>query len=130
MIFTLAVYGAPFSCQASDSAYQFACALLEQGHSLHRVFFYHDGVYNGSTLATPPQDERNIPASWSQLAAQHELDLVICVAAGLRRGMLDATEADRWEKPSHNLEQGFTLSGLGQLVEAAIVSERMITFGN
>ncbi|MBL4585339.1 MAG: sulfurtransferase complex subunit TusD [Pseudomonadales bacterium] len=129
MIFSLTVYGAPFSNQCSDTAYQFASSLLKQGHSLHRVFFYHDGVYNGSVLATPPQDERNIQASWSQLAQQYDLDLVVCVAAGLRRGMLDETEADRYEQPAHNLASGFTLSGLGQMVEAAMVSDRMITFG-
>ena len=50
-------------------------------------------------------------------------------AAAVRRGVLDANEAQRYEKPGHNLHEGFELSGLGQLTEAAIVSDRMITFG-
>jgi len=34
-------------------------------------------------LTTPPQDDRNIVKRWSDLAEQHGLDLVVCVAAML-----------------------------------------------
>lgn len=129
MIFSLAVYSAPYSSQASYSAYQFAAALLNQGHQLHRVFFYQDGVHNATLLATPPQDEFNLQQAWQTLAKDHSLDLVVCIAAGLRRGILDSSEANRYGKPSHNLAEEFNLSGLGQLVEAAAVSDRLISFG-
>jgi tRNA 2-thiouridine synthesizing protein D len=56
MIFSLAVYAPPYSSQASHTAYEFAKALLHKGHTLHRIFFYHDGVHNASSLGTPPQD--------------------------------------------------------------------------
>lgn len=36
----------PYTHQASDTAYLFAKAAIEKGHKIHRVFFYHDGVYN------------------------------------------------------------------------------------
>lgn len=128
MIFSLAIYASP-SSQACASAYQFADALLKQGHTLYRVFFYHDAVSVGSTLLTPPQDENNLHHAWQQLAASHSVDLVICIAAGLRRGILDAKEAERYDKPTHNLGAGFELSGLGQLVDAAVHSDRLVTFG-
>ena len=130
MIFSLAVYSAPYSSQASYSAYQFALALLNQGHSLHRIFFYQDGVHNATNLAAPPQDEFNLQQSWQALAKQHNLDLVVCIAAGLRRGILDSSEANRYDKHSHNIAEEFTISGLGQLIEAAVVSDRLISFGN
>lgn len=129
MIFSLLVYGAPHSHQAAESAYRFAVSALNQGHGIHRIFFYGDGVHNGSALASPPQDECDLPARWQALAEQHELDLVVCIAAAVRRGVLDANEAQRYEKPGHNLRAGFELSGLGQLAEAAIHSDRLITFG-
>ena len=129
MIFSLAVYSAPYSSQASYSAYQFAVAALNQGHGLHRVFFYQDGVHNATNLAAPPQDEFNLQQAWQQLAQHHNLDLVVCIAAALRRGILDENEAKRYKKPSHNLAQDFTISGLGQLVEAAVISDRLISFG-
>ena len=129
MIFSLAVYSAPYSSQASYSAYQFADSLLNHGHSLHRVFFYQDGVHNATNLAAPPQDEFNLQKAWQRLAQDHHLDLVVCIAAALRRGILDESEAKRYDKQSHNLANGFCISGLGQLVEAAVVSDRLICFG-
>jgi tRNA 2-thiouridine synthesizing protein D len=99
MIFSLAVYSAPHSSQASYSAYQFAVALLNQGHSLHRVFFYQDGVHNATSLATPPQDEFNLQKAWQQLAKDYQLDLVVCIAAALRRGVLNEGEATRYDNP-------------------------------
>lgn len=129
MIFSLLITGAPYSSQAADTAYRFAQSLLNQGHSIHRVFFYADAVHSASALACPPQDENHVPDNWSQLAQKHNLDLVVCIAAAVRRGILDDNEARRYEKARGNLTDNFTLSGLGQLVEAGIVSDRVVTFG-
>lgn len=128
MIFSLAVY-APPSSQSSYSAYCFAQALIAQGHTLFRVFFYHDAAYIGSTLQCYPQDEADLTQRWQALAEQHSTDLVVCIAAGLKRGVIDQQEADRYDKPHYNLCDGFTLSGLGQLVDATVQSDRVITFG-
>ena len=130
MIFSLAIYAAPYSAQASGSAYQFARALLHDGHTLYRVFFYQDGVYNASNLIAPPQDEPNLPERWQLLAAQYDIDLTICIAAALRRGVINAEEARRYNKAANNLASGFEISGLGQLLDAAVQSDRVITFGS
>ena len=108
----------PYAHQASDSAYQFAAAAIAAGHELMRVFFYHDGVYNSSRLTEPPQDDRHIVNRWSALKADHGVDLVVCVAAALRRGIKDEV-----------LAPGFRISGLGQLVDAGIKADRTVTFG-
>ena len=130
MLFGILVNEGPYQHQASDSAYLFAKAAIEEGHKIFRVFFYHDGVNNGTRLATPPQDDRNITKEWSALAKNHGIDLVVCVAAAQRRGILDKGEAERNGKDSDNIEEGFRISGLGQLVEAGIQSDRLITFGD
>ena len=109
----------PYTRQGSDTAYQFAKAALGKGHEIQRVFFYHDGVYNATRLTEPPQDDRHIVNRWSKLAAEHKLDLVVCVAAALRRGIKD-----------ENLAAGFRISGLGQLIESSIQADRMVTFGD
>ncbi|RYY75507.1 MAG: sulfurtransferase complex subunit TusD [Gammaproteobacteria bacterium] len=129
MIFSLAIYAAPYSSQASQSAYSFAQALLESGHSLYRVFFYHDAIHSASALSTPQQDEFNFTEQWRALAATHDIDLVVCIAAALKRGLLNQQEAVRYEKPTFNLAEGFEISGLGQLVDAAVISDRLVTFG-
>ncbi len=130
MKFTVQVNEGPYQHQASDSAYQFAKAALEKGHEIYRIFFYHDGVNNGTRLTTPPQDDRNIVNRWSELAEQHNLDLVICVAAAQRRGIADADEAKRNGKDADNIAPGFRISGLGQLIEGGIQSDRLVVFGD
>mgnify|MGYP002065624387 CR=1 FL=1 len=82
MKFAIQINEGPYQHQASDSAYQFTKAALEKGHEVFRVFFYHDGVGNSTRLTTPPQDDRHIVNRWAELAEQHELDMVVCVAAG------------------------------------------------
>lgn len=130
MKFGIVVNEGPYTHQASDSAYQFTKAALEKGHEIFRVFFYHDGVNNGSRLTVPPQDERNIQTNWSELAEKHDLDLVVCIAAAQRRGILDEDEAKRQGKDANNIAPGFRISGLGQLIEAGIEADRLVTFGD
>ena len=130
MKFGVLVNEGPYQHQASDSAYQFVRAALDAGHEVFRVFFYHDGVHNGTRLSAPPQDDRNVVERWSALAEERALDLVLCVAAAQRRGLLDADEAKRHGKDADNIAPGFRISGLGQLIEAAVQSDRMVTFGD
>ncbi|NOX39369.1 MAG: sulfurtransferase complex subunit TusD [Alphaproteobacteria bacterium] len=130
MKFGVVVNEGPYTHQASDTAYNFAKAALESGHEVPRVFFYHDGVNVGTRLAVPPQDERNIQKNWTALAQKHEVDLVICIAAAQRRGMLDANEAKRQGKDADNIAEGFRISGLGQLIEMGIQTDRLMVFGD
>jgi len=130
MIFGIQVNEGPYTHQASDSAYHFAKAAIEGGHKIYRVFFYHDGVNNATNLTTPPQDDRNIVNRWSELATEHEIDMVVCIAAAQRRGIVDADEAKRHGKGGHNLADGFRISGLGQLIEMGIEADRTLVFGD
>ncbi len=129
MKFAIVVYGAPYSDQASRSAYLFARAVLDEGHEIYRVFFYHDGVYTANRLTVAPQDEADILKDWSGLGSEQGLDLVVCVASALRRGMLDETEARRYERDGVSVDSNFTISGLGQLIDAALSADKVMTFG-
>lgn len=130
MKFAILVNEGPYQHQAADSAYQFAKAALEKGHEIFRIFFYHDGVNNATRLTVPPQDDRNIVDRWTKLAQEHNLDLVVCIAAAQRRGILDANEAKRNGKNADNLADGFRISGLGQLIEAGVQADRLVVFGD
>ena len=130
MKFGILVNEGPYTHQAADTAYQFTRAALDAGHEVLRVFFYHDGVNNGTTYTTPPQDDRHIVNRWSGLAKDHDIDLVVCVAAAQRRGIIDADEAKRNGKEGNNLADGFRISGLGQLIELGIQADRLMTFGD
>ena len=130
MKFSILVNEGPYTHQASDTAYHFTKAILDNGHEVFRVFFYHDGVNNGSRLTTPPQDDRHITNRWSQLANEHKLDMVVCVAAAQRRGIVDEEEQKRNSKDANNIADGFRISGLGQLIEAGIQADRLVSFGD
>lgn len=130
MIFTIIVNGAPFSGANSTSlqALNFTKALISAGHTIHRLFFYGDGVYNLNAQAITPQGEFDLAAAWADLICEHQLESVVCIAAAARRGILDESEAKRHQKPAANLLTGSELSGLGQLIEASTASDRVITF--
>ena len=66
---------------------------------------------------------------WVELAEQHGVELILCISSALKQGMLDATEAKRHDRSAPSIHPAFIISGLGQLVDAAISSDRLITFG-
>lgn len=110
------------------SALEFARAVLRNGHNIQRVFFYGEGIWIANGSVVPPQDETDLLQEWQALIAEHELDAVVCIAAALKRGILDQAESKRYDKEAAVLSPGFQLSGLGQLVEAMASSDRVITF--
>ena len=123
------VYSAPWSHQASATALRFCEASLAAGHTIQRLFFYYDGVHNTSTLAVPAQDELDLPAAWQALISKHNIDTVSCVSSALKRGILNAGEAERYERTAVNLSAVADLSGLGQLIESTAIADRVISFG-
>jgi len=126
--YTLLVNGSVYGDQSARSAYGFACALLEKGHRLTSVFFYQDGVSNGSSLVVPANDEFDITSAWQQLAIKHDVRLETCVAAALRRGVIGHNEAVQHKKDQHNLANGFEQTGLGSLAEALLTQDRVVQF--
>jgi len=130
MRFSLLVLASPLAAEAGDTAWRFARAAIDAGHEIYRVFFYGEGVYHGLQLATPAQDEVDRVQRWAELAAEADIDLVLCIASAVKRGVLDADEAARHEQPSSCAHPAFELSGLGQLVDAHLQCDRLLTFGH
>lgn len=128
MRFALMVTGPAYGTQQASSAWQFARALLAEGHELISVFFYREGVYNANQLTSPASDEFDLVRAWQALYEEHGVALHICVAAALRRGIADETEAGQLGLATFNLQPGFTLSGLGALAEASLTCDRMVQF--
>lgn len=129
MIYSLIVLSSPTSGQCAATAAKFALAALRRGHGIHRVFFLDQGTHAGSNAATFPRDERDRLQPWVELAEHHGVDLVLCISSALRHGMLDEEEAERHEKSAVTVHPAFNISGLGQLVDAAASSDRLLTFG-
>lgn len=100
-------------------AHRFVSAAIKEGHGILRVFFYHDGVYNGFGLAsgTGPAKRNPDGPDWSSLAERYGVDLVLCVTASEIRGLTEAS-----------LLPGFRLAGLGLWMEACLKADRFIVF--
>lgn len=130
MSLSILILGAPFQTQSSYTAYRFTKAALELNHPVHRVFFYQSAIHTGTQLACPPRDEFDLYVAWRELKKRYDLDLVICIAAAARRGLIDQSEAKRHHKPACNIAPEFELAGLGQLIDALSHSERLLTFGS
>jgi len=128
MKFAIALFSAAHA-PSSRQALLFAQAALAGGHEIVRLFFYQDGVYSASDNVVAPQDEQDIAAQWREFVSEHQLDGVVCIAAALRRGVLNEEEAQRYQRASANLTAPWELSGLGQLHDAAQSVDRLICFG-
>jgi len=128
MRFAILVTGPAYGTQQASSALQFSRAVIGQGHTLESVFFYREGVYNANQLTSPASDEFDLVRAWQHLHQDHGVELHICVAAALRRGVTDEEQAIQLGLPCHNLQSGFTLSGLGALAQASLTCDRTVQF--
>ncbi|HTO18965.1 MAG TPA: sulfurtransferase complex subunit TusD [Pseudomonas sp.] len=128
MKFAIALFSPPHA-PASRRALRFAEAVLAGGHEIVRMFFYRDGVYSASSSVVAPQDELDVAAQWRAFIDQNRLDGVVCIAAALRRGVLNAEEARRYNREAVSVGAPWELSGLGQLHEAAQLADRLVCFG-
>ncbi len=130
MHYTIIVHDPGHYSDASLTALEFCRALLRAGHDIVRVFFYHDGVSNALASRVAPQGEVDLTKQWHSFAEASGVELAICVAAALRRGVLNAEEAARYERPAATIDAAFTIVGLGQLVDAALSADRTVTFAS
>lgn len=128
MKFSILIKTSPYQQQAALTAQHFISALLDKGHEVLRVFFYQEGVYNATALSLPPQDESNVIENWVRLADQHNIDLVICSTAGLRRGIMDDDTASRQSQGQGVMHPAFRSGSLLLLVDAMAESERFMAF--
>lgn len=128
MNFAIALLAGPQD-PAARSALEFARAVVASGHRISRLFFYRDAVHLASQLTVLPQDEIDISVEWRLFIQDNHLDSVLCIAAALRRGVLDEAEATRWRRPAANTAAPWALSGLGQWIDALQSADRAVTFG-
>jgi tRNA 2-thiouridine synthesizing protein D len=127
--FSIVVYAAPYSSEAATTAYNFTRSLLEQGHEIYRLFFFSDGVHNTNRLAVVAQDEINLQQCWHKLIENYELESVACVSSAIKRGIIDERESGRHELEAVSIHSSSEIAGLGQLIDAAIQSDRLVSFG-
>lgn len=117
MLFSVLV-NAPPQSSAANAALQFCESLCKQGKTPFRVFFVSFGVLNASKIGKQSN-------SWSKLIEKYHLDACCCVNSCVEHKL-----ASSQGKSNTKMNESFKLAGLGQLVEAEVKSDRLITFGD
>ena len=106
----------------TNTALQYASALVAAGHSITGIFFYQDGVLNGNKYIQTPSDEQNLLTAWAEFSAQTNTALHLCITAAERRGLTDSND----DQLTHNIHQAFTISGLGELVVLTANADKVV----
>ena len=92
-------------------------------------FIASDGVHNANRLAILPEDEINLQQQWDNLITINNLESVVCITSTIKRGVLNKEEAERHNLESNSMYESSEIGGLGQLVDAALNSDRVVNFG-
>jgi len=127
MKINLLVTGGLYTQQSGYSAWRFCQAALQAGHQIRQVFFYQDGVTQGSALAVPLSDEFNMLEAWIELA-ERGVELIVCVSAAERRGMISQDGGAELDLDQYNLHPVFKVAGLGVLHQTSLDADRTVTF--
>ena len=128
MKYTVLVTGDPVASQACESALGFCRAVVDAGHDLTTVFFYAEAVTIANRLNIRPRDEVDLPEAWKDFGDGASVPLQVCIAASGRRGVVNSEMSAAEGLDTENLRAGFEIVGLGQFCEAAIDSDRLVTF--
>lgn len=124
--YTIIVTQSPALSESHLTAQKFIGALIQNGDKIDRVFFYQDAAYVGLSSQVPGQGLYASHNGWIELQQQQIFPLQICIANALRRGVVDTAEAQRYQT-LETLQEGFELTGLGEIADACQSSDRIIT---
>lgn len=129
MQYTLLIQHSANNIEAAKSAIDFAQTLIDKGHVIYRIFFYGDGCSIANHHCDYPDASFNPYNAWVKFFNVQNIEGCVCIAAANRRGLIDDQQAVKLSPPSaSNVKPPFVLTGLGQLIEAGALSDRVISF--
>ncbi len=104
------------------SALTYVEAALVAGINVIGVFFYQDGAMHANKDISIASDEYQAIEHWQRLNKEYQLPLHICITAAEKRGIAcDSIDNDQ-------VNEAFTVSGLGELVELTTKAARLVQF--
>jgi len=112
----------PPSSNLTATAINMITAAIKMNLNVIGVFFYQSGVLNGSEHLALPNDEYQAHLEWQKLHNDFELPLHLCATAAEKHGLTD----DINDQKMTNINNAFTLSGLGELVELNVNADHLI----
>jgi tRNA 2-thiouridine synthesizing protein D len=112
----------PPNSNLTATAINMVTAALKMKLNVVGVFFYQSGVLNGSQHLALPNDEYQANKQWQKLQLEYKIPLHLCATAAEKHGLSD----DINDHKVSNINDAFTLSGLGELVELNVKADRLI----
>lgn len=108
-----------FASQTLSSVLCFAKAALAQGHQLDHVFLYQDAVNAVAAEQDLPADEPDLSTELSQFCQQQQIDLLFCVTAAEKRGVIS---------PGHPAKTGYIAAGLAEFAMRQANIDKLVQF--
>lgn len=124
----LNLYQAPWHHVSHRDALAYARASLARGDRIERVFFFMDAVYVGLITQSPASDEVDLRHAWVDFADESGCELLLCIAASANRGVLNDTEAHRYQRTVSTVTKPFQLVGLGQWALGYGEADKVVSF--
>lgn len=120
----LFIQHSPFTSTHQSSALSLLEAWTAAKKPVARVFFYQDAVL---TANVGLKSSSTLVGEFLKLSKKHQFPLQVCVASAHRRGLIDEAQAKKQDTQA-TLNQDFELVGLGELAEAALNNEKIVSF--
>ena len=114
MIYTLIIYSNHLT--NGRNALEVAQDLLAQNHTINYIYFLFDGAYVANKFIDMPTDEYDLSKAWRQFAAVNNIDLSVCSASGLRRGISQESIAEH-----------FRFGSIGEFVTHCTAADKVLS---
>lgn len=109
------VNASPWGGSLAVTGLRMVRAMLLRGLQIDSIQFRGEGAYNARAGQGVDSGTPEFPAAWLELAAEHGFPLLLCSSASTRR--LDP-----------ELDSGFRVAGLPELMERMAGCDRVVTF--
>lgn len=126
--YSLLITSAPYEGQETNRSLALARCLLADGHHVSNVFFYGRGVLHANDFMLESGDEFFPRKHWVALAKDHQIPLLVCVTAAIKRGVVSSQEAEENGLPGSNLRAPFEQVGLGAFFTALHTCDKLVQF--
>lgn len=126
--YSILITTSPFHGDTAKRAFAFIKGLLDNGDTVSNVFFYSDGVLHANSLMLQTSDELYAYNEWKALADNHNITLLVCITAAVKRGIVSEQEANENGLSMANLVTPFEQAGLGEFFSELHNCDRLVQF--
>lgn len=126
--YSVLITSPPFNGDSAQRALSFIKGVISNGDTINHVFFYGDGVYHTNSLMLETGDSLFTYGEWKNLSSAHNVNLMVCITAAVKRGIVSQQEAKENGMGQSNLQAPFQQAGLGEFFTSLHNCERLVQF--